>query len=373
MLIKRLIQPLIENSLFKGKIIVLYGARQVGKTTLVKQIGEKSGNYSYYSCDEPDVAAALTEKTSTELIDFLGSKKLIIIDEAQRVPNIGLTMKLLADNFPKTQFIATGSSSFDLASKISEPLTGRKRIFHLYPISMKELAETSSEVEAGRLLAKRMIFGLYPEVISSSGEGKVVLSEIASSYLYKDIFKFEEIKNQDVVHDLVRALALQMGNEVSYNELSKLLGIDRKTVVKYVGILEKAFVIFRVRPWHRNKRTEIGKLRKIYFYDNGLRNMLINNLNPLSLRTDVGALWENFMLSEIIKSKSIKNEEIDIHFWRTYDRQEVDYVEEVAGEMKAYEFKWSKNAKFKIPRTFAVLYPDVSVTTINPDNFWRLV
>lgn len=373
MLIKRFIQPQIEKSLFIGKVVVICGARQVGKTTLVKEIGQKYGDYSYFSCDEPDVVTALSGRTSTELIDFLGSKRLIIIDEAQRVPNIGLTLKLLADNFPKTQFVATGSSSFDLANEISEPLTGRKRVFHLFPVSMGELAGTASQTEAGRLLEKRLIFGLYPEVISSKTDALAALKEIATSYLYKDIFKFEEIKNQDVVADLVKALALQIGGEVSYNELSKLLGIDRKTVRKYVSILERAFVIFRARPWHRNKRTELGKLRKIYFYDNGLRNMLINNLNPLNLRTDVGALWENFMMSEIIKAKSFRNEESDIHFWRTYARQEVDYIEELSGEMIALEFKWSKDARFKIPKIFSSLYPGVPIKVISPANFWKAI
>lgn len=372
MLIKRLIQSQIEDGLFKGKIIVIYGARQVGKTTLVKEIGKKFGDYSYFSCDEPDVVSALSNRTSTELIDFLGHKKLIIIDEAQRVPNIGLTLKLLTDNFPQIQFIATGSSSFDLANEISEPLTGRKRVFQLYPISMGELAKMSSRTDETRLLEKRLIFGLYPEIISGEGE-TAALKEIATSYLYKDIFKLEEIKNQDIIHDLIKALALQIGGEVSYNELSKLLGIDRKTVLKYVNVLERAFVIFRARPWHKNKRTELGKLRKIYFYDNGLRNMIINNLNPVSLRTDVGALWENFMMSEIIKAKSFRQEEADIHFWRTYDRQEVDYVEEVSGKMIAHEFKWSKNSKFKKPKTFLALYPNVPIDIVTPDNFWKTI
>jgi len=265
---KRLDFYAIKKRLNDTEIVTLVGARQVGKTTLVKEIARSLGESAYFNCDEPDIALALSHKTSSELAEFLGPKKLAIIDEAQRVENIGLTLKLLVDTYPDRQIIATGSSSFDLANKISEPLTGRKRIFHLFPFSMTELANVSSKLEENRLLERRLIYGLYPEVIFPKDNSEKTLREITGSYLYKDIFQLEEIRNRDIILDLLRALALQIGAEVSYNELSKLLQIDKKTVARYISLLEKAFVVFQVRPWHKNKRTEIGKLRKIYFYDN---------------------------------------------------------------------------------------------------------
>ncbi len=372
MYVKRTIQNQITDSLFKGKVIIIYGARQVGKTTLVKEIA-RSLESAYFNCDEPDVASALTNKTSSELAEFLGPKKLTIIDEAQRVENIGLMLKLLVDAYPNRQIIATGSSSFDLADKVNEPLTGRKRVFHLYPLSMTELANATSKLEANRLLEKRLIYGLYPEVVFPKDNSENTLKEITGSYLYKDIFRLEEIRSQDIILDLLRALALQIGGEVSYNELSRLLQIDKKTVARYISLLEKAFVIFRIRPWHKNKRTEIGKLRKIYFYDNGVRNALINNLNPLSLRNDSGSLWENFIMSEIIKSKSAKNEEFDIHFWRTYSKQEIDYFQEKDGQITALEFKWSKNKTVKPPSIFIKLYPKATFSIVNRENYWSYI
>ena len=369
MYIKRKIQNHITESLFKGKVVVIYGARQVGKTTLVREIAKNWGDFAYFNCDEPDIASALTEKTSSELIDFLGPKRLVIIDEAQRVKNIGLTLKLLIDKYPDRQFLATGSSSFDLAGKINEPLTGRKRVFHLYPLSVTELIDASSQLEENRLLEKRLIFGLYPEVVFPRDDSEKTLREITGSYLYKDILQLEQIRNQDIILDLLKALALQIGGEVSYNELGNLLQVDRKTVARYINLLEKAFVIFRIRPWHKNKRTEIGKLRKIYFYDNGVRNALINNLNPLNLRNDTGALWENFMMSEIIKAKSFTNDESDIHFWRTYGKQEVDYFEEKNGRITALEFKWSRNKKTKVPSVFAKLYPQATFSIVHRENY----
>lgn len=373
MYIKRRIQDSIQNSLFKGKIVVVYGARQVGKTTLVKEVAKQFGDFNYFSCDEPDVTAALTNRTSTQMIDFLGSKKLIILDEAQRVTNIGVALKLLVDNYPDRQFIATGSSSFDLANHINEPLTGRKRVFHLHPLSVVELAAQSSKLEETRTLEQRLIYGLYPEVVFTKDDSATALKEIVSSYLYKDILRFEDIRNMDVVSDLLRALALQVGNEVSYTELGNLLGIDKKTVTKYVHLLEQAFVIFRVRPWHKNKRKELSKLRKIYFYDNGVRNALINNLNPLNMRNDVGNLWENFIMSEKIKSLSASAKDYTPHFWRTYDKQEVDLILEISGELSAFEFKWSEKVSPKTPTALLELYPNISYRVINRENFWSFL
>lgn len=369
MIIQRTIQKPIENSLFKGKIVVIYGARQVGKTTLVKEIQNKYLNDSaYFNCDEPDIRNMLTDRTSTEIKAFLGNKKMIILDEAQRIKNIGLTLKLISDNFPAIQIIATGSSSFDLSNKIAEPLTGRKFEFYLYPFSLEELKAIYSEIEIDRLLERRMLFGMYPDIAISGEDAEKKLKELARSYSYKDILQYQNIRNPEVLEKLLQALALQIGNEVSYSELSNLLGIDKNTVSSYVQILEKAFIIFRLGPFSRNLRNELKKLRKIYFYDNGIRNALINNLNPVELRQDTGALWENFMISE--RKKYLNNHTIDrkAYFWRTKQKQEIDYIEESSGKLSGFEFKWQKD-KFRPPKVFLEAYPGSPVELVSRNNY----
>lgn len=367
-IIPRQIQKSFENSLFQGKVVILYGARQVGKTTLVREIQKKYADEAiYFNCDEPDIRQALTDKTSTELKEFLGNKKLVILDEAQRIKNIGLTLKLLIDSYPQMQIIATGSSSFDLSNKIAEPLTGRKFEFHLYPLSLEELKSIYSDLEIDRLLEQRMIFGMYPEIVNAQGDAGARLKELATSYLYKDILQFQNIKNNEAIEKLLQALALQIGNEVSYNELAQMTGIDKNTVSSYIHILEKAFIIFRLGPFSRNLRNELKKLRKIYFYDTGIRNVLINNLNPLDLRQDKGALWENFMISERQKFNNNHDKSPNAYFWRTLQGQEIDYIEDAGGKISAYEFKWQKE-KFRQPRAFAEAYKS-EVVLINKGNY----
>lgn len=368
-IIKRTIQDSIEKALFGRKIIIVYGARQVGKTTLVKEIQKKYADESaYLNCDEPDIREALTNKTSTEIKAFLGNKKLIIIDEAQRVKNIGLTLKLIVDNFPSIQIVATGSSSFDLSNKIAEPLTGRKYEFYLYPFSLEELKSLYSGLEVDRILERRIIFGMYPEIAIGGGDALTKLKNIANSFLYKDALQYQNIKNPDILNKLLAALALQIGGEVSYNELADVVGIDKVTVAGYIQILEKAFVIFRLRPFSRNLRNELKKLRKIYFYDTGIRNALINNFNPLNLRTDTGALRENFMISERVKHNSNHNQSRNIYFWRTHQQKEIDYIEEYAGRIKGFEFKWKKN-KFTKPKEFLTAYRNSEIELINRENY----
>ncbi|MBU0722383.1 ATP-binding protein [Patescibacteria group bacterium] len=366
-IIKRTIQKNIENSLFKHKIVIIYGPRQVGKTTLVKEILKKfPKNSMYFNCDEPDIREAFTEKTSTEIKAFIGNKKLIILDEAQRIKNIGLTLKLIIDNFPKIQVIATGSSSFELSNKISEPLTGRKYEFILHPFSLDELKQLYNDIEIKRLIERFMVFGMYPEIVIKGNEKE--LKSLAQSYVYKDIFEFQNIKNPEVLQKLLQALALQVGNEVSYNELAGLVGIDKNTVSNYIQILEKAFIIYRLTPFSRNIRNELKKLRKIYFYDNGIRNALINNLNPVSLRSDVGNLWENFLTTEIIK-KNVNNEKDNkFYFWRTTNGQGIDLIEDSGEKIKAYEFKWKKES-FRLPKIFSENYPNAEFKLINKENF----
>jgi hypothetical protein len=364
----RTIQPILENTLFKGKIIVLYGARQVGKTTLVKAIQSKyAADALYLNCDEPDIRNALSEKTSTELRFILGSKTLILIDEAQRVKNIGLTLKLLVDNFPHIQVVATGSSSFDLSNEITEPLTGRKIEFLLYPLSVREILTQTTTLEIQRSMEHRMRYGMYPSVISSDDPAAVIF-EITKSYLYKDVLEFQTVKNPDLLRKLLQALALQVGSEVSYNELASLLGIDKLTVARYISLLEQAYVIFHLPPFSRNLRKELGKQRKIYFYDLGVRNALINNFNPLELRQDVGALWENFFISERVKAVHNARRYPNIYFWRTYDGKEIDYLEEEAGRLVGFECKWS-NENWRIPAIFTSTYPDSEVHVASRSKF----
>ena len=364
-ILKRTIQESIEKSLFKEKALIIYGARQTGKTTLVSTIQKQCKNSLFLNCDEIDVRQKLSNKTSTELKSLIGNKKLVIVDEAQRVENIGLTIKLIVDNFKGIQIIATGSSSFELSDKIKEPLTGRNIEFHLYPFSLEELGTLYKKYELSRLIEERMIFGMYPEVVLT--KDKEMLLQLADNYLYKDILVYQNIKNHDVLLKLLQSLALQIGNEVSYNEIGSILGIDKKTVGNYVNILEKAFIIFRLKPFSRNLRNELKKLRKIYFYDLGIRNALINNFNPLSIRQDSGALFENFIIAERIKHNQNHRLKKNIYFWRTHQQKEIDYLEEDAGKLKGFEIKLSKKTS-KPAEEFLSAYPNSSIDLINRDN-----
>jgi hypothetical protein len=373
-IIKRLIQKPIEDKLFKKKIIIIYGARQVGKTTLIKEIQKKHPDSVYFNCDEPDIRAIFSNTTSTKIKSFIGDKKLVFLDEAQRVENIGLTLKLAIDNFSEMQIVATGSSSFDLSNKISEPLTGRKYEFTIYPFSIEELKSIyPSEVEINRVLEQRILFGMYPEILDKSqAEQTSLLKNMAKSYLYKDIFNYQGIQSPELLEKILQALALQIGNEVSYNELAATVGADKKTIESYIQILEKAFIIFRLNPFSRNLRKELKKLRKIYFYDTGIRNTLINNFNPLNMRQDTGALWENFVISERIKFNNNHGLDPNKYFWRTHDQKEIDYIEEANGELSAFEFKW-RSDKIKFPKDFAGAYPNSKFEVITQNNYWEFL
>ena len=371
--IQRQAQKKIEDHFFKGKVIIIYGARQVGKTTIIKNLQKKYPDSAYFNCDELDVREALTDKTSTEIKSFIGDRKIVFLDEAQRVKNIGLSLKLIVDNFPGIQVVATGSSSFDLSNQISEPLTGRKYEFLIYPFSLQELNVGKSEIEIDRSLENRIVFGMYPEVANKSGKDqKEAIREIAKSYLFKDILQYRNIKNPEVLEKLLQALALQIGNEVSYNELSITVGVDKKTIADYVEILEKAFIIFQLKPFSRNLRNELKKLRKIYFFDNGIRNALVNNFNPIDLRQDIGSLWENFIISERIKFNNNNSIDNNIYFWRTHDKKEIDYLEEREGKIYAFEFKWKKD-NVKPPMAFLEGYKNSKFEFINKNNYQKFV
>jgi hypothetical protein len=328
-------------------------------------IQEKFGDVLYLNCDEIDIRQKLSQKTSTELTNLIGNKKIVVIDEAQRVQDIGLTIKLIVDNIKGVQVIATGSSAFELSDKIKESLTGRAFEFFLYPFSLAELTQLYQKYELQRIIEQRMIYGMYPEVVLKNDEN--ILSLLADNYLYKDILAYKNIKNHDILIRLLQAIALQIGSEVSYNELASVVGVDKKTIESYIVILEQAFVIFRVGPFSRNLRNELKKLRKIYFYDTGIRNALINNFNSLNIRQDSGALFENFVISERIKYNHNQNLRKNIYFWRTHQQKEIDYLEEYSGKLNGFEIKLS-TGKVEAPKQFLEAYQNSSVELINKDN-----
>jgi predicted AAA+ superfamily ATPase len=376
MYIQRAIEKIIKKSLFQGKIIILYGARQVGKTTLVKKLAEEIGKpYGYFNCDELDVLSQFQNaNNSLALRQLIGSQKLIVIDEAQRLKNIGLKLKLLIDNYPEKQIIATGSSSFDLSNEINEPLTGRNFEFWLFPLALKEIIKGIKKIELERKLENLLIYGSYPEIyqLESIEEKSQRIKYLASNYLYKDILKFNNIKNSEIILKLLQALALQIGNEVSYNELANLVGVSKQTIASYINLLEKAFIVFRLSPYSRNLRKELGKLRKIYFLDLGIRNAIINNQNPLNLRDDLGKLWENFVIAEKYKQQFGQGFKTNYYFWRTYDQQEVDLVESKGGCLFGWEIKWTKKQK-KPPKAWVENYKNATWQTINRKNYSKFL
>ncbi|HKL32910.1 MAG TPA: ATP-binding protein [Tangfeifania sp.] len=366
MILKRTIQNFIEKNLFKAKIIVIYGARRVGKTTLVKQILENYPDGKYINCDLLQYKAAL-ETTNSELLrDFIGNTRLLILDEAQNIKDIGKVLKIMADTFPRVQVIATGSSSFELSNKLSEPLTGRSRFYHLYPFSMEELRQSYSFIELDAKINNILRFGLYPEVFGQpEKEAKEELQNIASTYLFKDVLQLDNLKRSDLIFKLLKALALQAGNEISYNELARLLGENVHTIKRYIEILEQAFIIFRLPSFSQNLRKELGKRNKIYFFDVGIRNAVINNFSPVDLRNDVGALWENFCIVERIKNDHFHRVFKNYYFWRTYNQKEIDLIEEYNGKLEAFEFKWNQKKMVKPPKDFLLAYPEAGFTVIN--------
>lgn len=370
-MISRILLKEIEENLFKKKIILLIGARQIGKTTLLKEVIKRCIEQSLWlNADEQDIKILLENaSTSTQLLQLFGKAKLIIIDEAQQIENIGLKLKLIIDTNPELQIIATGSSAFELLQKSNEPLTGRKKEYFLYPLSFSEMVAHTSLLEEKRLLENRLIYGSYPEVINNPGNEKEVLKEIATSYLYKDILRYEGIKKSAVIDKLLVALALQVGSEVSYSELAKTIGnINSATVEKYINLLEKSFVVYKLPALSRNLRNEIKKGKKIYFYDNGILNSIINNFNPLGLRNDKGALWENFLMSERLKHNRYNKLYCNTYFWRTFDQSEVDYVEEYDGALHLFEFKWKTNKK-KFPASLLNSYTIGSSEIIDATNY----
>lgn len=371
-MINRVIEREVEERLFKKKVILLYGARQTGKTTLVKSLLEKHGGV-YFNGDEPDVRARFSGRTSSELKALVGAAKLVVLDEAQRIDNIGLTLKLMVDNFPEVQVVATGSSSFELADRLKEPLTGRKYEFMLPPLSLEEFEMAQGAMEADRKVSAAVIYGMYPEpTLLGATEARERLMELGGSYLYKDILLMGHIRHPDALEKLLRALALQIGQEVSYTELAGLTGLDKNTVETYIRILEQAFIIFRLSPFSRNLRNELKKMRKIYFWDTGIRNAVINSFAPLETRPDAGVLHENFLIAERMKYLKNHLSANSSWFWRTHQQQEIDYIEERSGGLLAVEIK-TQSGRGKIPATFTLAYPEAETRLLTTDNWRELV
>ena len=368
-MISRIIESNISPLLGSKKAIIIMGARQVGKSTLLQQLLSHRDDVVWMNGDDLDVQDLFANLTSTRLRAILGDKKFIVVDEAQRIADIGLRLKLITDQIPDVQVIATGSSSFELATKVNEPLTGRKREFKMFPLTFSEMVRHTQFLDEVRMIPHRMVYGYYPEVVSSPGDERAILKELSDSYLYKDILSLDSINKPDKLVRLLKALALQIGSQVSYNELGTLIGLDSKTVERYVDVLEKSFIVFRLGTFSRNQRNELKSTRKIYFWDLGIRNAVIGNLAQVESRTDVGELWENFVIAERLKQNIYSGSFAQSYFWRTRQQHEIDYVEEVDGQLHAFEFKWNdRKAHCKCPDSFSTTYPDATFQVITPNN-----
>ena len=367
-MIKRTLDDIIKDKLFKGKAIVIMGPRQVGKTTLLKQLFKDDDMVLWLNGDEQDVRNLFETISSSRMKLIIGNKKVVVIDEAQRISDIGLKMKLITDQIPEVQLISTGSSSFELANLVNEPLTGRKWEYKMLPLSFEEMVVQHGLLEEKRLVPHRMVYGYYPDVVVNPGSEDELLAQLADSYLYRDILTLDRIKKSEKIVKLLQAIALQIGSEVSYNELGQLCGLDSKTVERYVILLEQSYIIFRLGSFSRNLRNELKFSRKIYFYDNGIRNAVIGNFALIENRTDAGALFENFVISERMKRINYHTPTAQPWFWRTTAKQEIDYVEQRNGILSAYEFKWNPKRKASVPLSFRRAYPDVDFSVISRDN-----
>lgn len=370
-MIKRALFQKLNEKFNKGKAIVLLGPRQVGKTTLINTCLEGQ-DFLFLNGDDPEIRNLLENTGVSKLRLIIGKNTLIFIDEAQRIKDIGLIAKMIIDQFKEVQLIVSGSSALEINQSTQEPLTGRKFEYQLFPISWEEFENHVGYLEANTQLEERLIYGMYPDVLNNRSEAGEILKQLTTSYLYKDVLSITGIKKPELLDKLLKALALQVGSEVSYNELANLLQIDKTTVSKYIDLLEKAYIVFRLNSYNRNQRNEIKNNRKIYFYDNGIRNMIINNLNPLELRTDKGALWENFLISERLKLQQYNQLYTNNYFWRTVQKQEIDFVEETNGQVTAYEFKWNSKGKAKIPAVFLNQYNAIG-KIIDKENFREFV
>jgi uncharacterized protein len=372
-MIERILLNAINRQWNSGKVIIVIGPRQAGKTTLLTRICDEKGPYLFINGDDPEVRGLFENAGEKKLRQIIGKQETVFIDEAQRITSIGLTAKIIHDRMKEVRLIISGSSALEISNAMNEPLTGRKWEHYLFPVSWQELVDYTGFINARTQLNTRLIYGMYPEVIMQAQDAQNVLKTLAGSYLYKDLLQYEGVRKPELLDRLLIALALQIGSEVNYNELSGLLRVDRNTIERYVDLLEKAFVIFRLKPLGRNLRNELTTGRKIYFYDNGIRNALIGDFKPIDLRNDKGALWENFIISERLKKNSYDGWYGRSYFWRTYQQQEIDLVEEIDGKFYVYEIKWNARAKTKFSRTFSDNYKPESSHYVTPDNFEEIL
>ena len=372
-MIDRILKETIEKHLFKGKAIILMGSRQTGKTSLLEQLFPKNDDTIWLNGDDIATQTLMENMSATRLQQLLGGKRLLIIDEAQRIKDIGLRMKLVTDQIKDVQLVATGSSSFELANRLNEPLTGRKWEYRMYPISFAEMAEHHGLLNELTLIPHRMVYGYYPEVVTSAGNEIEVLRQLTDSYLYRDLFVLDNVKKSDKLVLLLKALAYQIGSQISYSELASTVGIDAKTIEAYINVLEKAYIIFRLPSYSRNMRSELKHSKKIYFYDNGVRNALISGFAQIENRMDTGALWENFVVAERMKYNEYYSHWCNTYFWRTQEQKEIDYLEEYNGQLHAYEFKYNPKKQVAAPKSFIAAYPDAEYNVITPDNIEQFV
>ena len=369
-MIERKLVKIIQAQLFKGKAIILVGSRQVGKTTLLGELVRQSDKRILsLNCDEPEVQTMLTDTNVAKLRTIIGNNELVVIDEAQKVNNIGLTLKLIVDNIKDVQVVATGSSAFELRNRLNEPLTGRKFEYQMFPISSGEIIDTYGLLEEKRTLENRLIYGSYPDIIMHPEEARRYLTDLTQSYLYKDVLSLDSLRKPQLLDKLLQALAFQVGSEVSTNELARTLQTDSKTIDKYLDLLEKCYVIFRLGGLSRNLRTELKRAKKIYFYDNGVRNAIIQQFAPVALRNDMGALWENFFIAERMKRNHYSGHYCNSYFWRTTLQQEIDLIEESDGTMTAFEMKWNPTKKVIFSKSFTEAYNVKETVTITPENY----
>ncbi len=363
----RYVEDSIKGRLGSRKAIILIGPRQVGKTTLIEAILKKK-NYLFLNGDDSTARSLLLNPNTEQIKNILGEYKYVFIDEAQRIEGIGITMKIITDRFKDVQLLVSGSSAFDLTNKINEPLTGRKWEYHLYPISWEEYEHHHGYLYAEQNLENRLLYGFYPDVLNNIGDEVNILRNLVGSYLYKDILSYSDIRKPEVLDRLVQALAFQIGSEVNYSELAQIVNVDKNTIGKYIDILQKGYVIFKLNSFSRNLRNEIKTNKKIYFYDTGVRNMVIGDFSPIELRNDKGALWENFLIAERLKQIEYKQSLARIYFWRTKQQQEVDFVEEHGGKIFGFELKWKNKKKHELPKTFTREYNSENMV-VHRDNF----
>ncbi len=367
-MVSRFMEQAIRAKLGKGKAIILVGPRQTGKTTLLQHLFSRDEGALWLNGDDPETQLLLDKVTTARWRQIIGTHHTVVLDEAQRISDVGIKLKLVTDQIPEVQLVASGSSAFELANRINEPLTGRKWEFRLFPISFGEMVEHHGWLGERRMLSHRLVYGYYPEVVNHPNEERDMLLQLTDSFLFKDILMWERIKKPDKLVKLLQALAFQIGQEVSYHKLGKTIGLDNQTVENYITLLEQTYIIFRLSPLSRNLRKELKTMRKIYFYDNGIRNALIAQFQPVEIRQDIGALWENWLISERTKLRHYANIPANIFFWRTQDQQEIDYIEERDGAFHAYEFKWNAKAKARFSKTFTNAYPAHTTQAVNREN-----